>query len=125
MKKNNSKYKILIIDDDSQIRNHLRASLMHSGFEEIVSAATAAEGLSQYAKESPDVTFLDINLPDADGVSILSQLLKRDKNAYIVMLSGDSTLNNVKKSIESGAKGFVVKPFSMKKIMDSLSGLLS
>jgi len=125
MENNNHRYKILIIDDDSQVRNHLRASLTHSGFENIITAVNAAEGLSMYAKESPDATFLDINLPDADGVAILSQLLKYDENAYIVMLSGDSTIVNVKKSIDSGAKGFVVKPFSMKKIMDSLSALIT
>ena len=117
--------KILVIDDDSQIRNHLRLSLLNCGIENITNASNAKEGVAQYTKINPDITFLDINLPDKDGISVLAELLTLNREASILMLSGDSTINNVKKSIATGAKGFIVKPFSVQKIIDALAALSS
>jgi two-component system chemotaxis response regulator CheY len=122
-KVNSDKRKILIVDDDSEIRNHLRISLIHCGFKNIINASNAAEGISLFRNKSPDVTFLDINLPDKDGLAVLGELLSLNKEAYVVMLSGESTFGNVKQSLDSGAKGFIVKPFRMKKIIESLSSL--
>ena len=122
-KVNKDTRKILIIDDDSQIRNHLRLSLLNCGIESISNASNAKEGVALFAKTKPDITFLDINLPDKDGISVLAELLELDRAASIVMLSGDSTINNVKKSIAIGAKGFIVKPFSVQKIIDALAAL--
>ena len=120
-KDNLDKLKILIIDDDSQIRSHLRISLIHCGIANITNAVNAAEGISLYRKISPDFVFLDINLPDKDGLTVLKELIAINSQAHIVMLSGESTVNNVKQSIDNGAKGFVVKPFSINKIIESLS----
>ena len=117
--------KILVIDDDSQIRNHLRLSLLNCGIENITNASNAKEGVAQYTKINPEITFLDINLPDKDGISVLAELLTLNREASILMLSGDSTINNVKKSIATGAKGFIVKPFSVQKIIDALAALSS
>ena len=115
--------KVLVIDDDSQIRNHLRISLLQCGIENISNASNAKEGMALFSKISPDITFLDINLPDKDGISVLSELLALDRAASIIMLSGESTVANVKKSIALGARGFIVKPFSMQKIIESLGAL--
>lgn len=114
---------ILIIDDDFQIRNHLRMSLKQYGYHLIHDAFNAESGVTLFKKHSPDITFLDINLPDHNGLSVLNTLLEINSNAYIVMLSGESTLDNVKRSVDQGAKGFIVKPFKMKKIVESLSKL--
>ena len=115
--------KVLIIDDDSQVTNHLRHSLIQHGLEDIITASNASEGMSLFTGESPDITFLDINLPDKYGLTVLAELLKYNCSAYIVMISGDSTVENVKKSIDGGAKGFIVKPYNIKKIIESMSGL--
>jgi two-component system chemotaxis response regulator CheY len=116
-----AKTKILIIDDDSQIRNLLRGILLQNGYQHIFGSSNAKDGETQFITLKPDYTFLDINLPDTDGITLLKQFLALDHQAKIIMISGDSTFDNVKSSLDSGAKGFVVKPFSIKKILDNIS----
>lgn len=112
--------KILIIDDDSQMRNLLRSILLQNGFQNIFGSANAKDGETQFTTLKPDFTFLDINLPDTDGLTLLKRFLALDHTAKIIMISGDSTFANVKTSLDNGAKGFVVKPFSIKKILDNI-----
>ncbi|RXF01688.1 response regulator, partial [Pseudoalteromonas phenolica] len=59
---------------------------------------------------------LDIELPDGDGKELIAEINKINENINVVMVSAHSTVDNVKDAIERGAKGFVVKPFSPKKI---------
>jgi two-component system chemotaxis response regulator CheY len=60
--------------------------------------------------------FLDIELPDGDGKELIAEINKINEKINVVMVSAHSTVDNVKDAIERGAKGFVVKPFSPKKI---------
>jgi two-component system chemotaxis response regulator CheY len=112
--------KILIIDDDSQILHLLRSALLQNGYHNVVTASNAKDGTQQFSSIKPDVTFLDINLPDTDGLTLLTQLLEKNYSAKIVMISADSFFDNVKRALDLGAKGFVVKPFTIKKILDAI-----
>ncbi len=109
-----SKPCVLIIEDDSftarLVGNVLRASA------DIVEATSGYLGVVAYTRTAPDLVFLDINLPDADGRDLLKEIIRRDADSFIVMLSGNSQKDNVLASLEEGAKGFVGKPFSREKI---------
>lgn len=111
----------LIVDDVSSVREFLRQSLMHLGAEDIVEAANATKALESFSKNLPDVVFLDIELPDMDGQEVLKQIKTIKNNAFVVMISAHSTVDNVKESISNGASGFIVKPFSPKKITTILN----
>lgn len=126
MSENNStNITVLIIDDDSQIRNYIRSTLVQLDGVDIINSANANDGIEKYKRFNPDIVFLDINLPYKDGLSLLREILELNKSANIIMISGDSTFDNVKTSIANGAKGFVVKPFTMKKILDSVTNIVS
>lgn len=72
--------------------------------------------LMSYLCNAPDVIFLDIGLPDMNGLEILSDILAVDPEAYIVIISGNGSRENVLKAIAIGAKGFIAKPFTQDKI---------
>lgn len=106
----------LIVDDVSSVREFLRQTLMTLEVSEIHEAANGEDAIEAFKAHLPDVVFLDIELPDMDGHLILKQLRQIKSNAFIVMVSAHSTINNVKEAISNGAAGFIVKPFSAKKI---------
>lgn len=72
--------------------------------------------IMSYVSKAPDVLFLDIGLPDIDGLSVLEQIFKIDSSAYVIMFSGNGDKDNVMKAVELGAKGFVGKPFTKDKL---------
>ncbi len=106
----------LIVDDVSSVRAFLRQTLTHMDVSEIHEASCGADAIQAFKNHIPDVVFLDIELPDADGQELLKQIRSIKSNAFVVMVSAHSTVDNVKYSISQGAAGFIVKPFSPKKI---------
>jgi len=113
----------LIIDDDSHTRGYIRTFLNSLENMTIQEASLGNEGISMFKKHSPDIVFLDINMPDKNGVTVLKEILAFNEKAHIIMVSGDSTFDNVKISIDSGAKGFIAKPFSAQKFLDAIEGV--
>ncbi|WP_289097133.1 response regulator [uncultured Pseudoalteromonas sp.] len=107
---------ILIVDDVGTVRSFLNQTLMHLGIDNVREASTAAQCLSACKEKELNIIFLDIELPDGDGKEIISQINEISPEANVVMVSAHSTVENVKEAIEKGAKGFVVKPFTPKKI---------
>ena len=113
----------LVVDDVSSVREFLRQSLIHLGAsaDNISEAATGEKALGLYRNQIPDIVFLDIELPDIDGHEVLKQIKSIKDNAFVVMVSAHSTVENVKEAISSGASGFIVKPFSPQKITTILN----
>ena len=107
---------ILIVDDVSTVRSFLNQTLMHLGIQQIDEAGTAAQCLNACDEKKYHIIFLDIELPDGDGKELIAKIEARQPEANVVMVSAHSNVDNVKEAIEKGAKGFVVKPFSPKKI---------
>lgn len=105
---------ILIADDDMFVRKMIKNGLR--GMAEFIETADGADVELLYAQHQPDMVFLDIHLPHISGVELMSRLQQKDALAYVVMLSADSSINNVKKTNEMGAIGFLTKPFSLDRL---------
>jgi two-component system chemotaxis response regulator CheY len=105
---------VLVVDDDPLTRR-IVAGAFKENFA-LLTAADAHEAVANYLFHAPDVVFLDINLPDANGFTVLRQILAVDPSAYVVMFSGNSYLDNVTKSLTAGACGFIAKPFKKDKL---------
>ncbi|AOT09257.1 response regulator [Pseudoalteromonas luteoviolacea] len=107
---------ILIVDDVGTVRSFLHQTLMHLGIDNVKEASTAKQCIAACEESHFDIVFLDIELPDGDGKELIAELAQINPDINVVMVSAHSTVDNVKDAIERGAKGFVVKPFSPKKI---------
>lgn len=120
-KETDNKPTVLLLEDDRTMRRLVRASLGDQC--ELLFASSAQLGTKLYKSERPDISFIDINLPDQNGYEFLDWLLKTDPEAHAVMFSGQVNNNNIHRSIENGAKGFISKPFDPQKMMFFISRL--
>lgn len=105
---------VMVVEDDLLTRR-----LVTGAFKEnyaLITAETAQEAVMNYMLHAPDVVFLDIGLPDASGFDVLHQILESDPDAYVVMFSGNSYLDNVTNALSNGASGFISKPFKKEKM---------
>lgn len=107
---------VLIVDDVGTVRSFLRQTLTHLGITEVREVGSGQACIDSYELNPATVVFLDIELPDMDGKDVLRKLIERHPEINVVMISAHSTIENVKEAIDSGARGFIVKPFSPKKI---------
>lgn len=106
---------VMVIEDDVFSCRLVRNSLNKD--HEICTINSGIEGIEQYFIKAPNILFLDINLPDISGHDILSKILRHDKGAFVVMLSGNNDKDNVINSVRAGAKGFISKPFTREKLL--------
>ena len=107
---------ILIVDDVSTVRSFLSQTLMHLGIDNVKEASTASQCFSECQAAKYSMIFLDIELPDGDGKELIAQINEMSPETNVIMVSAHSAVENVKDAIDKGAKGFIVKPFTPKKI---------
>lgn len=116
---------ILIVDDVSSVRYFLNQNLRIMGAERVLEASTGQQALVAVSTNHPDVVFLDIELPDSNGHELLSRIKALDPKCHVVIMSAHSTVENVKRSVEGGASGFMAKPFTPQKIQATLRRIYS
>jgi two-component system KDP operon response regulator KdpE len=118
----NAAPRVLIVDDETQIRRFLDIGLRAQGYL-VLLAATAAEGLALAATQSPDVIILDIGLPDRDGHEVLAEL-RQWSSVPVLMLSVRDNENEKVRALDAGANDYVTKPFGIQELMARLRTLL-
>ncbi len=114
--------RILIIDDEAPIRRFLRVALEAEGLA-VIEAATAREGLSLAARETPALVVLDLGLPDADGLTVLRDLRGWSQVPVLILSVRDNEEGKVA-ALDAGAQDYVVKPFGVKEFLARVRGLL-
>lgn len=107
--------KVLLVEDDAVIRWMVQKAL--EGECEISSADTANKAFTLYTAQNPDIVLLDIGLPDNNGKAVLEWIMRNDPAACVVMLSGRGNIDNIAGCMETGAKGFISKPFVKQDLM--------
>jgi two-component system, OmpR family, KDP operon response regulator KdpE len=100
---------ILIIDDEVQIQRLLEITLQSNGYS-VKEATTAKEGLITAASHPPDLILLDIGLPDDSGHNVLKQL-REWYSKPVIILSVQSSEEDIVKALDNGANDYLVKPF--------------
>lgn len=107
--------KVLVIDDEVQIRNLLRMALSGYGYE-VKEAANAEEGINFALTFKPDIIILDLGLPDADGIEVIKKL-REWSSTPIIVLSVRERENDKIMALDSGADDYVTKPFGMGELL--------
>jgi DNA-binding NarL/FixJ family response regulator len=111
---------VAIVDDDDMIRAFLRVILREFGLNVVCEARTLREAKARVAAKAPNLVFLDIHLPGGSGLEALAGLREESPSSRFIMLTSDSTPDNVKAAVEDGARGFVVKPFTADSVLAAI-----
>ena len=106
---NHNKYVILIVEDESNIRNLVSTVLDTAGYQTIV-ARSCSDAKTLYASYLPDLIILDLGLPDADGMNLL-QFVRQNSLTPIIVLSARSNEGDKIQALDCGANDYVTKPF--------------
>jgi UDP-3-O-[3-hydroxymyristoyl] N-acetylglucosamine deacetylase len=114
---------VLIVDDEPGILTALSSVLTDEGFE-TVCTQSGDEAVQLYRERSPAVVFLDIWLPDRDGLEALQDIREMDPTAAVVMMSGHGTASTAVKAIKMGAFDYVEKPVSYNQVVKSVTDAL-
>jgi two-component system, NtrC family, nitrogen regulation response regulator NtrX len=117
--------RILVVDDEADIRSLLEEILSEEGYE-VASAANAAQAREKRVAEAPDLVLLDIWMPDADGISLLREWSKTEsiKPCPVVMMSGHGTVETAVEATRLGAFDFIEKPVSLAKLLRTVERAL-
>ena len=117
------KARILVIDDESAIRDSMRMILEYEGCE-FLGAATGEEGIALVERESIDLVFLDIKMPGMDGLEVLGRLKAVAEDLPVVMISGHGTVATAVEATKLGAFDFIEKPLATERILLAIRNAL-
>jgi two-component system KDP operon response regulator KdpE len=114
--------RILIVDDEPQIRRFLRASLQAHDYE-VIEADTGKEGIRQATLQKPELVILDLGLPDTDGMEVITGLREWSKVPIIVLSVRSDEADKID-ALDRGANDYVTKPFSMGELLARMRACL-
>ena len=114
--------KILVVDDEKNIRRTLTSILEDEGYK-VISTENGEEALEILLNEIIDLVFLDVKLPGMDGIEILKRVRKDYPNLDVIMISGHSTIKTAVQAVKLGAYDFLEKPLSLHKIVISAKNI--
>ena len=111
----NNKYKILVVEDESNSRNLLTTMLEAAGYQ-VIQAATCENAKAMHASYLPDLVILDLGLPDADGMRFLDTI-RRTSAVPVIVLSARSDERDKVEALDAGANDYVTKPFGSAELL--------
>ena len=117
--------KLLVVEDNPAYVFLVKETLGHLKSDDVILqkefAMNGAEALEKFRQFDPDVTFLDINLPDSSGLDLLEAFLEMREDAFITMLTTEAQASTVKQACDRGAQGYILKPFTVAKIKEAMT----
>ena len=117
--------RVLVVDDAAFMRKMVSDALAKGGHEVVGEAGNGNEAIQRYQELRPEVTTLDITMPEKDGLSALQEIVAFDPGAKVVMCSALGQESKVLEAIKAGAKDFVVKPFQADRVLGAVDKALS
>ncbi len=114
---------ILVVDDEAEIRNIIKEILAEEGYKTLT-AASAEEAKRLLDEHRPDLVFLDIWMPDQDGIELLKEWSSdQTKNFPVIMISGHATIETAIEATKLGATDFIEKPISIEKLFNTIDSV--
>ncbi len=112
----NNRPTILVCDDSLLVRKKMKDCLTECGDFNIIEAANGQSSVELFKQHVPDLVFLDIVMPDKNGIDALSEMMAVKKDVKIIMLSSSGTKTHLKAAMEAGASDFIQKPWEKSQI---------
>src|SRR4030043_1348064 len=117
-------HSILIIDDEANLRRSLGLILQRAGYS-VITAANAGEALQLLQTGSYDLAFLDLRLPDINGIELLPQIKELYPEMPVLILTAHATLDSAIEAVRRGARDYLIKPIDPPQILERVSGELA
>ncbi|MCL1924782.1 MAG: response regulator [Defluviitaleaceae bacterium] len=115
---------ILLVDDAAFMRMMLKDILTKNGYTIIGEAENGIQAIEKFKELKPDLTILDITMPEMDGISAAKGIKAVDADAVIVMCSAMGQQSMVVESIQAGARDFIVKPFQTERVIEAVQKVI-
>jgi DNA-binding NtrC family response regulator len=115
---------VLIIDDESAIRESLETLLEFEGYR-VDSAESGEQGLAKLGEHPFDLVLLDFALPDRNGLEILADIRDRDPDLAVIMITAYGTVDNAVRAMQNGATNFIQKPWDNEKLLADVRAAVS
>jgi two-component system KDP operon response regulator KdpE len=106
---------VLVVEDESQMRRFLRASLVAHGFT-LVEASTAQEGMALLTSHNPELILLDLGLPDQDGIEV-TRSIREWSHVPIIVISARGQESDKVEALDAGADDYLTKPFGINELL--------
>ena len=118
----NNKFKILLIEDETNIRSFIKANLETSDYQ-VICAETCTLGMMMHASHHPDLIVLDLGLPDLDGLELIHKVRETD-TVPIIVLSARSNERDKVEALDLGANDYITKPFGTEELLARIRAVL-
>jgi DNA-binding NtrC family response regulator len=110
---------VLVVDDDAGVRNVLSSILNEKGYI-VTTVENGKKALKASEKEHFDVALIDVELPDIKGTELLRTLKERQPRMVRIIVTGFPSLESAMKAVNEGADGYVLKPFDVEKLLETI-----
>jgi two-component system, chemotaxis family, chemotaxis protein CheY len=117
--------RVLVVDDAAFMRKVVSDALASGGHDVIGTAANGVEAIDRFRELKPELTMLDITMPQKTGLEALAEIMAIDPSARVLMCSALGQESKVIESIKLGAKDFVVKPFQPDRLLEAVGKALA
>jgi two-component system chemotaxis response regulator CheY len=117
--------RVLVVDDAAFMRKVVSDALISGGHEVVGEGANGVEAVARFQELRPDLTMLDITMPEKTGLEVLAEIIAIDPNAKVLMCSALGQESKVIEALKLGAKNFLVKPFKPDALLEAVDQVLA
>lgn len=116
--------KVIIADDDAQIRKVLKQALLHSEYQIVAEATNGLDLLEKCTALIPDVAIVDIQMPTMDGISATKMIIEESKAKCVIILTSFDEQEYVSRAINAGVSGYLTKPLDLDMLIPTIESAL-
>ncbi|MFP4112381.1 MAG: response regulator [Candidatus Woesearchaeota archaeon] len=102
---------VMVVDDSAFMRNMLKNIISEAGSQVVAEAGNGQEAMDKFGESNPDLVFMDIMMPNVNGIEALKGIIAKNKGAKVVMCTSVGQQKIINEAVEAGASDFIVKPF--------------
>jgi two-component system chemotaxis response regulator CheY len=116
---------IMIVDDELFFREMLRDVLSEAGFTIVAEASDGIEAVDKFRKHHPEITIMDIFMPEENGIAAIKEIISIDNNAKVLIYTGIGFDEDVEVALKAGAKEVILKSFSPEEVTEVINKVLA
>jgi two-component system chemotaxis response regulator CheY len=117
--------RIMIADDSDAIRLVLKDILSIGKHDLVAEASNGDEAVQKFFEVNPDILLLDLAMPKKDGLTVVKEIIEKNKHAKIVLITASDNASIINQCIQAGATDFLSKPFDFNQVLDIINDVSS